>query len=161
MYKRILVPTDGTERAAAALATALHLARLGGGCVIGVHAAGADGGGGGGSAGHGDGWPDTAVGHPGRHARRRAPAADAAAPGADALAYVARRAREADVPCDTVLAAAGPAHDAIIRTARDHMCDLIVMTMRGRHGIAGRLLAGTTQRVLAHSAIPVLVVRAP
>jgi nucleotide-binding universal stress UspA family protein len=65
------------------------------------------------------------------------------------------------VPCDTVLAAGGPAHDAIIRTARDHMCDLIVMTMRGRHGIAGRLLAGTTQRVLAHSAIPVLVVRAP
>jgi nucleotide-binding universal stress UspA family protein len=35
-----------------------------------------------------------------------------------------------------------------------------VMTMRGRPGLAGRLLAGTTQRVLADSAIPVLVVRA-
>lgn len=71
-----------------------------------------------------------------------------------------RRARESDVPCDTVLAAAGPPHEAIIRAARDQMCDLIVMTMRGRPGLAGRLLAGTTQRVLADSAIPVLVVRA-
>lgn len=148
LYKRILVPTDGTERAAVALDTALRLAQLGGGAIVGVHAAGN------GTAGgaHARG--------PRRH-RRHAQAADIEPPGNDALAYVVRRAREADVPCDTVLAAAGPPHDAIVRAARDHLCDLIVMTMRGRPGLAGRLLAGTTQRVLADSAIPVLVVRAP
>jgi nucleotide-binding universal stress UspA family protein len=136
MFSRILVPTDGTERTAAALATALRLARLGGGCVIGVHATGAT-------------VLDIEAGAP--------PDADQNAQ--DALAYVNRRAHEAAVPCDALVAHGGPAADAIIRAARDHMCDLIVMTMRGRRGLAGRLGTGTTQRVLNHSAIPVLVVR--
>ncbi|MFS2021562.1 universal stress protein [Massilia sp. CT11-108] len=39
MYKRILVPVDGTERGAAALGSALGLAKLGGGTIVGVHVA--------------------------------------------------------------------------------------------------------------------------
>ena len=50
-------------------------------------------------------------------------------------------------------------HDAILRTARDHGCDLIIMASHGRHGLAGVLLGSESQKVLVHSAIPVLVYR--
>jgi nucleotide-binding universal stress UspA family protein len=38
MYRRILVPTDGTELCSTALAAALDLAQLGGGTILGLHA---------------------------------------------------------------------------------------------------------------------------
>jgi nucleotide-binding universal stress UspA family protein len=144
MFKRILVPTDGTERSAGALAIAMRLAQLNGGCVIGLHV----------TAGPGplDLGLDSATRYADAHELRQETQ--------DALAYVKRCARAAAVPCDTVEAGPGPPHEAIIRTARDRMCDLIVMTTRSRGGLRARLLTGTTQRVLDHSAIPVLVVRA-
>lgn len=153
MFKRILVPTDGTERTAGALAVAVRLAQLGGGCVVGLHAP-----------------PRTGPLSAGLDGEMRdldanvdanADAASLMQEAQDALAYVNRCARVAAVPCETVRAGAGPPHEAIIQAARDHRCDLIVLTMRSRHGLATRLLSGTTQRVLANSAIPVLVVRPP
>ena len=50
-------------------------------------------------------------------------------------------------------------HEAILRKARDQNCDLIIMASHGRHGLAGLLLGSETQKVLVHSAIPVLVYR--
>lgn len=50
-------------------------------------------------------------------------------------------------------------YDAIIRIAREQHCDLIVMASRGRQGISGLLLGSETQKVLAHTTIPVLIVR--
>jgi nucleotide-binding universal stress UspA family protein len=38
MYKRILVPTDGTELCTTALDAALALAQAGGGSILGLHA---------------------------------------------------------------------------------------------------------------------------
>ena len=38
MYRRILVPTDGTELCSLALDTALRLAQFGGGVIVGLHA---------------------------------------------------------------------------------------------------------------------------
>ena len=49
--------------------------------------------------------------------------------------------------------------EAIIRTAREQHCDLIVMASHGRRGISGMLLGSETQKVLTHSTIPVLIVR--
>jgi nucleotide-binding universal stress UspA family protein len=48
---------------------------------------------------------------------------------------------------------------AILRTARLKGCDLIVMTSHGRHGAARLLLGSQTAAVLAHTTVPVLVVR--
>jgi nucleotide-binding universal stress UspA family protein len=144
MYKRILVPVDGTERAAAALGAALGLARLGGGTLVGVHVAGAA--------------PLLAMGDisgPFYDAWR----AEADRVGREALDYVVRRATEAGVPCETVLAPPGPPWEGIIATARERGCDVIVMASHGRNGIAARLLGSETQRVLIHCDIPVLVVR--
>ncbi len=50
-------------------------------------------------------------------------------------------------------------YDAIIRIAREQQCDLIVMASHGRRGITGLLLGSETQKVLTHTAIPVLIVR--
>lgn len=49
--------------------------------------------------------------------------------------------------------------EAIVRTARLKDCDLIVMSSHGRRGAARLLLGSQTTEVLAHTSIPVLVVR--
>ncbi|WP_262298250.1 universal stress protein [Microvirga sesbaniae] len=48
---------------------------------------------------------------------------------------------------------------AIIRTAEDNVCDVIVMASHGRGGVSALLLGSETMKVLHHSNIPVLVVR--
>jgi len=58
--------------------------------------------------------------------------------GQDAVAYVRRRAGDAQIPCETLLVQGLAPCDAIVRTAREQLCDLIVMASRGRGGLAGR-----------------------
>lgn len=48
---------------------------------------------------------------------------------------------------------------AIIRVAQEQHCDLIVMATRIRHGIPGYFVKSETQKVLANTDIPVVVVR--
>jgi nucleotide-binding universal stress UspA family protein len=50
-------------------------------------------------------------------------------------------------------------YEAIIRTAQEEGCDLILMASHGRRGMKGLLLGSETQKVLTHSSIPVLVYR--
>jgi nucleotide-binding universal stress UspA family protein len=78
---------------------------------------------------------------------------------AELVAPVERRAREANVPCNAVLVQADQPYEAIINTAHEQLCDLIVMGSHGRQGIGGLLLGSQTQKVLTHSAMPVLVFR--
>ncbi|WP_184530460.1 universal stress protein [Variovorax sp. Sphag1AA] len=49
--------------------------------------------------------------------------------------------------------------DAIIETARDQQCDVIVMASNGRKGLKRMLMGSETLQVLTHSHIPVLVLR--
>ncbi len=51
------------------------------------------------------------------------------------------------------------AHEAIVRVAQEQQCDLIVMGTRIRHGIPGYFVKSTTQKVLEHTDIPMLLVR--
>ncbi len=51
------------------------------------------------------------------------------------------------------------AHEAIVRVAQEQQCDLIVMGPRIRHGIPGYFVKSTTQKVLEHTDIPMLLVR--
>jgi nucleotide-binding universal stress UspA family protein len=50
-------------------------------------------------------------------------------------------------------------YKAIIRAAEEQHCDLIVMGTRIRHGVPGYFVKSETQKVLAHTEIPVVVVR--
>ena len=73
------------------------------------------------------------------------------------LAHVAEAARAAGVRCDTVQIEHDEPYRAIIDTAQDQGCDLIVMASHGRSGISAVLLGSVTNKVITHTKIPVLV----
>lgn len=145
MYQRILVPTDGTELCSAALTTALDLAQAGGGAIIGLHA----------------GPPDRLGPLAEDDAVRAAWLAEREQTGAAALAWIARRAAEVGVRCETVMLRHESPAAAIVGTARDRLCDLIVMASHGHGSLRQRLLGSEVHKVLETCAIPVLVVRGP
>lgn len=145
MFKRILIPTDGSAASQRAILGGLAFARESGAEVVGLtvvppfQVLSAD--------------PDmleaTADEYQ-RIARERA---------GRILADVEAAATEAGVPCRLAQSFADSPWEAIITTARNEGCDLILMASHGRKGIAGLLLGSETQKVLVHSAIPVLVYR--
>jgi nucleotide-binding universal stress UspA family protein len=49
--------------------------------------------------------------------------------------------------------------EAILDHAKTQNCDLIVMASHGRSGLSALLIGSETQKVLTHSAIPVLVIK--
>jgi nucleotide-binding universal stress UspA family protein len=67
----------------------------------------------------------------------------------------------ADVSCETMHVEHDQPYRAIIETAAQKSCDLIVMASHGRRGISAIVLGSETVKVLTHSTIPVLVVRPP
>ena len=77
------------------------------------------------------------------------------------LAYVKDVAAAAGVSCEVVHAQHEHPYRAIIDTATNRGCDLIVMASHGRRGISAIVLGSETVKALTHSTIPVLVYRAP
>ena len=74
--------------------------------------------------------------------------------------YAARAvdaAKQAGVTCDTVQVKDAQPYQAIIATATELGCDLIVMGSHGRSGLAAVVLGSVTNKVLTHTKIPVLV----
>jgi nucleotide-binding universal stress UspA family protein len=64
-----------------------------------------------------------------------------------------------DVACELVRVEHELPYRAIIDTAKERGCDLIVMASHGRRGISAIVLGSETVKVLTHSTIPVLVCR--
>ena len=75
------------------------------------------------------------------------------------LSKVADEAKAAGVPCETLQVTQDRPYESIVATAKDKGCDLIVMASHGRTGIAAMVLGSVTNKVLAHTTIPVLVCR--
>ena len=69
------------------------------------------------------------------------------------------RAAAAGVPVETLQVAAGDAWQAIVDTAKERGCDLIVMASHGRRGVSAFLMGSVTTKVLGHANVPVLVYR--
>jgi len=78
---------------------------------------------------------------------------------ASALDSMANAAKQAGVPCDTVQVEDVRPYEAIIATATDRGCDLIVMASHGRGGLSAIVLGSVTNKVLTHTKVPVLVVQ--
>jgi len=76
-----------------------------------------------------------------------------------ALDAVKKAASAAGVRCDTKHVVSDQPFEAIIKTAKRERCDLIFMASHGRRGVSGVLLGSETAKVLTHSKIPVLVCR--
>lgn len=72
---------------------------------------------------------------------------------------VADAAKAAGVECETVVAQGFNPYEEIINTAITRNCDVIFMASHGRKGLNKLFVGSETQKVLAHSVIPVLVFR--
>ena len=75
------------------------------------------------------------------------------------VAAVIEACAAAGVPCHGVSVEALHPWEAIIDHAQRTDCDLLVMASHGRRGVSALLLGSETQKVLTHTKIPVLVVR--
>jgi nucleotide-binding universal stress UspA family protein len=78
---------------------------------------------------------------------------------AKVMNHVTEAAKASGVSCDTLQIEHYHPYEAIITTAKDRGCDLIVMASHGRSGISAILLGSVTNKVLTHTDIPVLVCR--
>lgn len=75
------------------------------------------------------------------------------------IAEVRDMAAKAGVACDGGHVIGETPSEWIVREAQRHQCDLIVMASHGWSGITKLLLGSETQRVLQTSPVPVLVCR--
>jgi nucleotide-binding universal stress UspA family protein len=75
------------------------------------------------------------------------------------VAQVVEVAKTAGLACQAHTVEALHPWEAIIDHAKRQECDLLVMASHGRRGVTALLLGSETQKVLTHSTIPVLVVR--
>jgi nucleotide-binding universal stress UspA family protein len=144
MYKRILVPTDGSEITAKAVQSAIALARLTGAELLAIAVK--------------EPFPYSAISEmqpvPPQEffdAQERIAAAR--------VKTVLDAAGAAGVKCQGHTVEALHPWEAIIDHAKNHQADLIVMASHGRRGFAAMMLGSETQRVLIHTGLPVLVVR--
>jgi len=145
MFKRILVPVDGSATAAAGLRAALRLAQEQGARVRLVHLS--------------DRIPPPRRGDEGLTiARLRELMKES---GEKLLARQASRCRSAGVKADTALyiALAERAFKAILEEARKWRADVIVMGTHGRRGLRRMALGSDAEEVVRGSRVPVLLVR--
>ena len=73
------------------------------------------------------------------------------------LSAVSSAAKAAKVPCRCLTVWNAAVADAILLAARTEGCELIVMATHGRTGLQRILLGSITQKVLAASRVPVMV----
>jgi len=76
-----------------------------------------------------------------------------------ALSAIDNEARAQGVPYASVVVSDPQPWGGILRVARAKKCDAIALASHGRGALGGLILGSETQRVLAHSRIPVLVIR--
>ena len=142
MYKRILVPVDGSPTSHKALTAALQLAREAGGSVRAVHA-----------------FDDLVflTGYEYDGSALRAARAEA-----DKVLGIAQEiAASAGVPADAKLLETRGRRlgDAVADEARAWEADLVVVGTHGRRGIGRVLLGSGAEQVIRMAPVPVLAVR--
>ena len=144
MYKRILVPTDGSEITAKAVETAVTMARAFGATLLTLAVK--------------EPFPYSAI----TEMQPIPPQEFFDAQERIAVKHLDQvKAACAAAGVDCLAAAVEAAHpwESIIDFGKDQGADLIVMASHGRRGVAALLLGSETQKVLTHSTVPVLVVR--
>jgi nucleotide-binding universal stress UspA family protein len=147
MYQHILVPTDGSDLAKKALAQATALARTLGARITGFYAV-----------------PEYVPPVDAMVPIYQFPTKDeyerqAAIEAEIVLKDVQQACATAGVSCELCHRIDSHPYRAILATAAEKGCDLIVMASHGRRGLSALLLGSETQKVLTHSELPVLVVR--
>jgi nucleotide-binding universal stress UspA family protein len=146
MYRHILIPTDGSELAEHGVTNGLSLAKSLGAKVTAIVVE------------EPFNWLSVSETQAQRASEEFAKHTEQIKKhAASVLNRVANAAKQAGVPCDTVQVENAQPYQAIITTARDRGCDLIVMASHGRSGLSALVLGSVTNKVLTHTKTPVLV----
>ena len=144
MFKRILVPTDGSDITSKAVATAVSLAKTMGAAIDTLSVK--------------EPFPYSAISEMQPVPPQEFFDAQERIAG-ERVNAVRAACSAAGVACEAHTVEAVHPWEAIIEHAKASACDLIVMSSHGRKGVTALLLGSETQKVLTHTAIPVLVVR--
>ena len=142
MYKRILVPTDGSERSVKAVEGAARFARPLGATLVVMTVV------------EPYSYTNLAEYRPESKYDERV-----TAEAEERLEAARKIAVAAGVEVKTVMVKSFSPAEAIIEQAEKNGCDIIFMASHGRKGIAAVLLGSETQKVLTHSHFPVMVYR--
>jgi nucleotide-binding universal stress UspA family protein len=145
MFKKILIPTDGSELSRNAVNAGIEFAKEIKAKVVGFYAT--------------EKYPMIIYGEyipvepisPEEYRRLEEVRAKVL------LGYIEAAAKNAGVECKTDFIESGQPYEAIIETATNQGCDLIFMASHGRRGLGALVLGSETNKVLTHSKIPVLV----
>ena len=144
MFKRILVPTDGSDITSKAIDTAIAMAKTHGAMLYTISVK--------------EPFPYSAISEmqpvPPQEfydAQERI--------AANRVKTVKDAAAAAGIACEGATVEALHPWEAILDLAKQKQCDLIVMASHGRRGITALLIGSETSRVLTHSPLPVLVVK--
>ena len=146
MYRHILIPTDGSELAEHGVTNGLSLAKSVGARVTVIIVE------------EPFNWLSVSETQAQRALEELAKHADQIKKhAASVLDRVANAAKQAGVPCETIQVEDAQPYQAIIATAADKGCDLIVMASHGRSGLSAVVLGSVTNKVLTHTKTSVLV----
>jgi nucleotide-binding universal stress UspA family protein len=145
MYKRVLVPTDGSVLSRQTVLAAVAFARNIDAAIVGIHVI---------PKVHQD-QLEAWMHHDPQHAERQQALFERVAD--EYLTFVANSALAEGVPCKHVIVKNDEPHQAIVKTAERERCDLIFMASHGWQGDTTKLLGSETLKVLQHSPVPVLV----
>jgi len=147
MYRRILVPTDGSLVSARAEKAAIDMAKKYNASITAVHVVAP--------------YSPRALGEIG--GMGPAPLAPdeyktlAEKRGRAVLEKIVARARRAKVDADTILVTSDSTGEALVKAAGDARCDLIVMGSNSRVGIERIFIGSVASDVLSATRIPTLI----
>jgi nucleotide-binding universal stress UspA family protein len=144
MFKRILVPVDGSATSLHAVDKAVAIARAFEGEVMAIYVI--------------DPYPFTGVGTDFAYGQAQYLSA-ATAEAHEAIKAAREQIEAAGVKVDTRVVEAHTPWRGILETATEIQADLVVMGSHGRRGLEKLVLGSVAQRVLQHATLPVMVVR--
>jgi nucleotide-binding universal stress UspA family protein len=144
MFKKILLPTDGSELSSRAISGAIDMAKKLGAKIVGMTVV------------EPYSYSSLSEYRPESYEDYEARMTKIAQERLDSLAAAGKA---AGVEVETKIARSFSPYEAIIEMAKNNDCDAIFMASHGRRGLSAVLLGSETQKVLTHSTIPVLVYR--
>lgn len=147
MYKKILIPTDGSELSAVAEQAGIEFAKQNGGEVVGIYVPPEYQ------------YPVSMEIIPPNYPSEEEYKAIMRKTGDGYLAPMRNAAATAGVPYSEVIAFSDRPAEKIVEIARQKDCDMIFIGSHGRGGLGQLLLGSVTAKVLSLCQIPVLVYR--
>ncbi len=143
MLKKILVTTDGSEISKKAVKEAVDFAASYGSTIVGLAVA--------------ETFPKVVLPEIGANYDLKSIEDDILRQTVVNANFIADLAKAAGATCEIHTVKAEHPHEAILKFATETGCDSIFMASHGRRGLDKLILGSQTQKVLAHSKLPVLV----